>query len=223
MNETTQTQMSPADRLDDLLGDSGFRKVIDLVTLEVTRHWNVSRGTAHGFVLSAIGEPETLGSIHNAWLLARSPGESPGLAKLIVRRRVIDLLRRDARQSGHCSLPASTEVEAADPALAFNDLLERSPRAQLELQQIVRMVRGALACFAGQGRIQQRQAHLLQRYALDEVHYAALSTELESSENALRVRVHKAMLALRRHIGVCHPELEGVLERRRRAARTHVT
>jgi type II secretory pathway predicted ATPase ExeA len=72
-------------------------------------------------------------------------------------------------------------------------------------------VRDAVACFATQGHAQQRQARLLQRYALDEVKYAELSTELACSENALRVRVHKAMLALRKHIRECHSELEDLL------------
>ena len=224
MNETTQTQISPDGQLEDLLGDPAFLKVVDLLAREVVRFWNVPQRTAHGFVLSAIGEPETLRGIHNAWLVARSGGGSPGLAKVIIRRRVIDLLRRDARQNGHCSQPATIDAIDTDSALAFDELLQRSPRAQLELQQIVQLVRGALICFAAQGRIQERQAQLLRRYALDEVQYSELSMELACSENALRVRVHKAMLALRRHIGVCHPELEDVLGRRRRnATRAHVT
>ena len=224
MSEATQSRMSLEDQLEDLLGDPGFVKVVDLVAKEVVRYWNVPQRTAHGFVLSAIGEPETLGCVHHAWLLARNASDSPGLAKVIVRRRVIDLLRRDARQTNHCSLPPAAEAMEIDTALAFNELMERSPRAQLELQQLVRMVRGALACFATQGRTQARQAQLLRRYALDEVQYSDLSVELTCSENALRVRVHKAMLALRRHIGVCHPELEDVLGRRRRSVtRAHVT
>lgn len=210
-------------QLDELLGDSSFVKIVDLVTKEVMRFWNVPQGAARGFVFSAIGEPETLGCIYNAWCLAGNT-ENFGLAKVIIRRRVIDLLRRDARQVNHCSLPVTVSDLDADPAVAFNELLQRSPRAQLELQQVIVLVRGALACFAAQGRIQERQALLLRRYALDEVQYAELSVEMECSENALRVRVHKAMLALRRHIGVCHPELEDVLGRRRRPARAmHLT
>ena len=73
------------------------------------------------------------------------------------------------------------------------------------------MVRDAVACFATQGRAQQRQARLLQRYALDEAKYSELSTELACSENALRVRVHKAMFALRKHIRECHSDLENLL------------
>jgi hypothetical protein len=42
-----------------------------------------------------------------------------------------------------------------------------------------------------------------------------LSCELSCSENALRVRVCKAMLALRRHVRMCHPELECLLARDR--------
>lgn len=224
MRETTQSQVSLTEQLEDLLGDPGFLKVVDLVTSEVARYWNVPRRTAHGFVLSAIGEPETLRGIHNAWLVARNGGGSPGLAKVIIRRRVIDLLRRDARQNGHCSLPTTVDEIDTDRALAFHELLQRNPRAQLELRQIIQLVRSALACFARQSRTQVRQAQLLRRYALDEVNYADLSVELGSSENALRVRVHKAMFALRRHIGVCHPELEDVLERGRRSiASAHVT
>jgi hypothetical protein len=63
--------------------------------------------------------------------------------------------------------------------------------------------------------------HLLHRYALDEASYRELALELGGSEGALRVRVHKAMAALRRHIRECHPELEALLERGRRTP--HVT
>lgn len=69
------------------------------------------------------------------------------------------------------------------------------------------MVHRALACFAAQGTIQGRQAQLLQRHIVDETDYRELSTELTCSENALRVRVCKAMLALRRHVrmGAANP------------------
>jgi DNA-directed RNA polymerase specialized sigma24 family protein len=206
-------------QLEELLDNQEFLRIVDLVAKEVMRFWNIPYTAARSFVLSAIGEPETLSRIHSAWSAARQTGEL-GLAKLIVRRRVIDLLRKDARPSHHCSLPATADAIDATPAPAtFGDLVQRDPRLQLELQQIIHMVRGAVACFAAQGRIQERQARLLHRYALDDESYADLAAELGSSAGALRVRVHKAMLALRKHIQACHPELEDLLERDHRSPR----
>src|SRR5215475_12370481 len=191
-------------QLDELFADPGFAKTVDLVAREVMRLWGVPHAAAHGFVVSAIGEPETLACIHNAWSVATSTGENFGLVKVIIRRRVIDLLRKDARQTNHCSLPTTIDAIDTDRTPGFHELVQRDPRLQLELQQIIQMVRGALDCFAAQGEIQDRQARLLRRYALDEVQYSALSAELACSESALRVRVHKAMLALRKHIRECH-------------------
>jgi DNA-directed RNA polymerase specialized sigma24 family protein len=220
-----KSQFSPPPcnrQLDELFADPGFVKIVDLVTKEVMRLWGVPHAAAHGFVVSAIGEPETLACIHNAWSVATSSSANLGLVKVIIRRRVIDLLRKDARHANHCSLPTTVDAIDTDPTPAFHELVQRDPRLQLELQQIIHMVRGALDCFATQGEIQDRQARLLRRYALDEVHYAALSTELACSESALRVRVHKAMLALRKHIRQCHAELEDLLERDRGTAAAHV-
>lgn len=215
---TSQFSPPPCNRqLDELFADPGFVKIVDLVAREVMRLWGVPHAAAHGFVVSAIGEPDTLGCIHNAWSVATSTGENFGLVKVIIRRRVIDLLRKDARQVNHCSLPTTVDAIDTDRTPAFHELVQRDPR----LQQIIHMVRGALDCFSTQGEIQDRQARLLRRYALDEVHYAALSAELACSESALRVRVHKAMLALRKHIRECHAELEDLLERDRGVAAAH--
>jgi DNA-directed RNA polymerase specialized sigma24 family protein len=213
-------QPSCQSQLDELLEDPSFLKLVELIAKEVMRFWSVPHKAARGFVLSAIGEPETLASLYDTWIQAKQTGEL-GLAKVILRRRVIDLLRKDARPGHHCSLPAT--ADAAEPercAGTFDELVQRSPRTQLELQQVIHMVRRALACFAAQGQVQQRQAQLLHRYALDDADYAELAVELASSEGALRVRVHKAMLAFRRHIQVCHPELEELLERDRRPPRS---
>lgn len=204
--------------LEELFANPTFARTLDLVAKDVMRLWGVPHTAAHGFVVSAIGEPETLAGIHSAWSVAASTGGNFGLAKVIIRRRVIDLLRRDARQANHCSLPATVDAIDTDRTPGFDELVQRDPRLQLELRQIIQMVRGALDCFSSQGEIQDRQARLLRRYALDEVQYAALSTELACSEAALRVRVHKAMLALRKHIRDCHAELEDLLERDRPAA-----
>jgi DNA-directed RNA polymerase specialized sigma24 family protein len=204
-------------QLEELLGDPDFLRIVALTAKEVMRFWRMPCDVARGFVLSAIGEPEALASIYEAWLLGRESGE-PGLAKLIVRRRVIDLLRRDAAPLAGAMVP----VDAADAELApgsFDDLVRRNPRVQLELQQVIQLVRGALACFATQGRAQHRQARLLHRYALEELDYSQLAVELVSSAGALRVRVHKAMRALRGHIRTCHPELEQLLEHGHRSLR----
>lgn len=224
MCEPPQSQTSCKQQLEELLEDPDFQKIVDLVGREVTRLWSISPKVARGVVFSAIGEPATLARIHKAWFLARSAGESLGLAKVIIRRRVIDLLGKDARRAGHDSLPATVHAIDMDRALALDELLQHNPRVQLELQQIIQMVRSALVCFSTQGQTQERQARLLRRYALDEVNYSELSVELACSENALRVRVHKAMLAFRKHIRACHDELEDLLERdRRKVASGHFT
>jgi DNA-directed RNA polymerase specialized sigma24 family protein len=201
-------------QLEELQDDREFRKILDLVTREVTRSWSVSCNVARGFVLSAIGEPDTLAQIHRAWFLAKKNGEGLGLAKVIVRRRVIDLLRKDRRQTDHASLPSVDALEAGESFASFHDHVERNPHLQLELRQAIEMVRSALVCFATQGGVQHRQARLLERYALDETPYAELGREMVCTENALRVRVHKAMLALRKHIRECHTELEDLLRDR---------
>lgn len=214
--------LPPCNRhLDQLFADPGFGKTVDLVAREVMRLWGIPHAAAHGFVVSAIGEPDTLACIHNAWSVATSTGENFGLVKVIIRRRVIDLLRKDARQASHCSSPTTVDAIDTDRTPAFHELVQRDPRLQLELQQIIHMVRGALDCFSTQGEIQDRQARLLRRYALDEIGYSALSAELACTESALRVRVHKAMLALRKHIRECHGELEDLLDRDRGMAAAH--
>jgi DNA-directed RNA polymerase specialized sigma24 family protein len=94
---------------------------------------------------------------------------------------------------------------------SFSEALQCDPRAQLELCELIKLVQDALTCFAAQGRVQQQQAQLLRRYALEEVKYRQLSAELTCSENALRGRVHKATIAFRKHIQECHSELMGLL------------
>lgn len=198
--------------LDDLLGDSVFQSTVAVIAREVYQVWKISDDVAHCIVLSAIGEPDTLACVQAAF----RPKQNLGLAKMIMRRRVIDLLRRDARPANHCSLPDSGADAAeigARPA-AFQDRVDWSPSIQLELRQVNTMVRTALDCFAHQGQKQREQAQLLTRYVLDEVDYSTLSVELTCTKSALRVRVHKAMIALRKHVQTCHPELEQLLESR---------
>jgi DNA-directed RNA polymerase specialized sigma24 family protein len=207
---------SSTHQLEELLADPDFLRIIELITREIMRSWRCAHNVAHDLVLSAIGTPDTLACIHDAWTAAKDGRQKPGLAMAIVRRRALDLLRKDARRTNHCSLSTTAEaVESGGALVAFDDLLQGNPQAQLELQQVIRMVRTALSCFASQGQTQQRQALLLRRYTLDEASYTELSREYTCSEGALRVRVFKAMLALRRHIQHCHPDLEDFLEHRR--------
>lgn len=210
--EVDEVRASMRHQLNELLGNSGFLKTVDLISKEVYHVWNVPDRDAYGVVLSAIGEPATLACVH----AALSPNQNLALAKVIIRRRVIDLLRKDARPNNHCSLPscAADGPEPHCPAGAFDDPLESTPRGQLEVRQVVSMVRIALDGFAAQGHKQQQQAQLLKRYVLDEVGYEELSVELTCSKSALRVRVHKAILALRRYVEADHPELEQLLEGR---------
>lgn len=211
--EGGRVRSSTRHQLDELLGNSDFLKTVDLIAKQVYHVWNVSDRDAYRVVLSAIGEPATLACVH----AALSPVPNLALAKVIVRRRVIDLLRKDARPNNHCSLPSSAAADGGEPHPApgtFDDPLESMPWMQLEVRQVGNMVRTVLEEFAGQGDKQYQQAQLLQRYVLDEVGYADLSVELTCSKNALRVRVHKAIIALRKYVQTCHPELEQLREGR---------
>ncbi|HEX8113409.1 MAG TPA: hypothetical protein VF516_37020, partial [Kofleriaceae bacterium] len=192
-----------AQQLDALLTDVEFHKLIEAVTAEVVRRWNVPRRTAAGLVMSAVGEPGTLHCVHRAWFLAETRGSGARLAKLIVRRRVFDLLRADARRPLHTSLPrTSDEIDGALRAL--DGRIDRDSHAQAELHAVASRVRAALECFARQGPCQARQACLVRRHALDEIDRLDLAAQLACSQNALRVRIHKALRALRKHIEACH-------------------
>jgi DNA-directed RNA polymerase specialized sigma24 family protein len=193
--------------LDELLGDPAFVTIVALVTKEVMSLWRVSHAEARGDVFAAIGEPNALAQIHDAWTQAREGRATLGLAKVIVRRRVIDLLRRKQRKADHRSLQAKTEDDASTAVGSANDQLALTPRLLLEYLQALRLAHGALDCFAKQGKRQQRQAALLRRRILDETSHADLSTELKCSRAALAVRIHKALRALRKHVRDCHPEL----------------
>lgn len=201
--------------LDALLADPRFRAITDLVAAEVARCWSLPQRVARGFVLSAIGEPATLRVIAEAWARGAQPGHSLGLAKLIIRRRVIDLLRKDARPDREGARVRSLEPADLERDVDLRGLDRLDPRDQLELQDVIVRVRGALDCFATQGPAQARQARLLQAHELDEVSYEALSAELACSAPALRVRVHKARLAFGRHVAACHAELVGLVGRGR--------
>lgn len=204
---TTEGHPTCEQYLDELLADPEFLKILALAAKEVMSRWDASYGVARGFVLSAIGEPRTVEQIHAAWMAARVSGDRPALAKLMVRRRVIDLLRKDARPGEQTE---SIEDDAHEPA---SEALDGDPRAQLEVKELIAMARAALACFASQGVIQRRQAELLAQ-RLEHASYEQLGRELGCNVTALRVRAHNAMVAFRRHILECHPELEDLFTRR---------
>jgi len=160
-------------QLDELRSDSDFRKLIGLVAKEVVYHWNVPHATAAGFVLSAIGEPTTLTCIYNAWRAAKLAEGSFGFAKVIIRRRVIDQLRKEARPRARVPLTAIHEADATPGSAADRALSD--PRAEVELHQAIERLLTAMACFASQGKSQRRQAQLLRRHVLDDVDYVKLS------------------------------------------------
>jgi DNA-directed RNA polymerase specialized sigma24 family protein len=197
-------------QLQALLADPSFERMLRLLAREVMTRWHMSWPSAHGLLLSAVGEPVVLAGIHEAWFTA---GDNRGLAKLIMRRRVLDLLGKDARPRWHTWLPDATDLSTEDsPISQLEPHVQPTAMGRIADHKIIGAVREALDCFATQGTVQRRQAHLLQRYDLDEATYAALSTELRCNVNALRVRVHKARAALLKHIRGCHPELEELLD-----------
>lgn len=200
--------VDPKQQLGELLADPGYSRTIALLTKEVMSTWNLSHNAARSAVLSAIGDPIALGCIYEAWILARKTGEKSKVPAVISRRRVLDQLAKDARRPRHSSFPVTAEeLEAEADFDSLHTAPDRDPRVQLECQQLIQMVRGAIVCFGTQGATQRRQAQLLQRRGLDEIAYPQLSEELACSENALRVRVHAALKALHEHILWCHPEL----------------
>jgi DNA-directed RNA polymerase specialized sigma24 family protein len=195
-------------QLDKLLADCGFLRIVTGVTREVMYKQNVSHEVAFKLVLSAIGEPKAFASVYSVWSSEKPTEQKCRLVWTIVRRRVIDLLRKDARRPGHISLLVDADDLGADTwAISFGGEGQDNPQIQLENRQVAQMVRVALFCFSGKGDKQEEQARLLRRYALEQATYMELSKELSCPEGALRVRVHKAMRALRRHIRICHPDL----------------
>lgn len=197
-------------QLEALLADPLFERILRLLAREVMTRWHMSWPGARDLVLSAIGEPAVLAVIHEAWFAADN---QRSLAKLIVRRRVLDLLGKDARPRWHTWLSDDTDLDNGEGPLGrLEPRVQHSAIGRIAERKIVDTVRDALECFSSQGTVQRRQAQLLRRYDLDEVTYAVLSAELGCTINALRVRVHKARAALLKHIRGCHPELEELLD-----------
>jgi len=184
-------------RLGELLADAVFGEVLALIAKEVKTNWRLSLVMARWTVLAALARPRDLIRIHSAW----RKGEI-ALAKVIVRRRVFDLFRREGRKPGHCSLAVTSDGLGTAPRLLAEDI-QSDPLKSLQYHDGSEALRVAIECFALRGPTQQRQAWLLWRI-IDETPYVALSKELGATKGALRVRVHKAIQALRRHVQECH-------------------
>jgi len=191
--------------LKELRADLDFKNTLHLVAREVAYTWYLAPDAALRSILSAIGVPHVLAGIYKEWTSARRDGGNLGLVKVIVRRRVIDWLHKDARRAGHDSLRTPFVAVEVDAKLGSLDRdPQHSPLVQLMSRQGIDWVQEELDCFGNQGRAKQRQAWLLRRRILDETSYSALSTELQCNERALRVRMHKALRALRKHVQKCH-------------------
>jgi len=121
-------------QLDALIEDPDFLKVIDLVTKEVARRCSVFDSVARSFVLSVVNEPATLLCVYGAWLSAKQAGERPCLAKLVIRRQVIDLLRKGAGPT-----PEDPQTDTDTMPGALHDSRKRRPQPQVKLQQIAEM------------------------------------------------------------------------------------
>jgi DNA-directed RNA polymerase specialized sigma24 family protein len=214
MQEHAGTAREADRQLAELLADPGFAKVLLLLVAEVRRHWRMGPQGAHRIVLSAIGEPAALASIHAAAMRARDAGQKPTLAGVISRRRVIDLLRKDARRREHRSLPAGSQAIEQDPAFrALSAPGEEAPDAQLLRSQRSVRVRGAISAFAEQSPDCARQADLLRRRVCEDTAYRDLARELNCSENALRGRMCAAKTAFGKFIEHRYPDLQDVVAR----------
>jgi DNA-directed RNA polymerase specialized sigma24 family protein len=184
-------------RLDELLADAKFEEILNFTANEVKTNWRLPLTIARWTVLAALARPRDLTRIHRAWRKGKL-----ALAKLIVRRRVFDLFRRERRKPHHSSFATASDGVETGPALFAEDL--RSDQLTiLEHHEGSEALRVAIECFASRGVKQQLQALLLWR-VIDETPYAELSTDLACTRGALRVRVHKAIQALRRHVLECH-------------------
>lgn len=203
-------------QLRELRGDPDFKQLLSQSAKRLMRSWGFSYADAESYVVSAIGEPSALARICEALNAVRSAegrkdAESTRRARcelaVICRRRVIDLMRKDARRPDHFSLPMSS-----DDADQLETSFVRSSRSldigdELQRHELKQMVQRALDCFGHQGDNEERQALLLRRRQLEELDYPSLSIELSCSQGALRVRLHAAMKAFYRHVERCHPEL----------------
>lgn len=196
-------------QLNELLTDRAVVHTISLVAKEFMPVLDATYDGARRYVLSAIAMPKALTDIYNAWLLAQTDGRHLGLLRVIIRRRVRDLLRKETRRTGHTSWPADDDGEV-DSCWELDDL-HANPEMQAHQAQLDTLVRHLVESFAAQSPTKQRQVELLRRYVCDDVPYEQLAAEMSVTQNALRSRVHKARCALRRHLRKHCPRLQDQL------------
>src|ERR1700742_3320299 len=79
-------------KLTELLADARFVKAIEGTAREAVATWRVPLEEARRTVLSGLGEPDALRTVHDAWTAGKI-----ALARLIIRRRMLELFARDAR------------------------------------------------------------------------------------------------------------------------------
>jgi len=199
---TSERRLSPRARrtlearLDELLGDPEFEEAFEFIAKETKTNWRLPLMIARWTVLAAFARPRDLVRIHRAW----SKGNI-SLAKVMIRRRVFDLFRRERRRPHHSSFTVTSDGAETGPSLFAEDA-RSNPLTILQSHEGSAALRLALECFASRGVKQRLQASLLSRI-IDETPYEELSTELACTRGALRVRVHKAIQALRRHVLDC--------------------
>jgi hypothetical protein len=90
---------------------------------------------------------------------------------------------------------ASDEFDAEATPESFS-IADLDPRAQLECLQRIHLVRAALTCFAAQGHVETRQAHLLRRRVLDDVPYRDLALALNGNGRSIGNAVQHGVAAL---------------------------
>jgi hypothetical protein len=201
MLEHTSTIREVDRQLAELLADPGYARVFRLLTGEVRRRWQMGLRDARRIVLSAIGDPVALASIYAATMQARDAGRKPVLAGVISRRRVIDLLRKDAARPRHRPLPIGQQEIERDPGFrTLSTSGDDAPDVQIQRSQAGEYVRRTLASFAEQGLDCARQANLLRRRVFDGASYQELAVELGCNENALRGRFCAAKKAFRQFL-----------------------
>jgi DNA-directed RNA polymerase specialized sigma24 family protein len=230
MSETRRKPTDAERQLEDLLKDPDYARILTAVTSEIERRWCLAHTDACCTVLSAIGEPKELASIYDAMRQVRrakekltldgDPGkahalatvirEKTALARLITRRRTIDLLRKDAARQGHDSFFCGVEDENDTPVGSIRAETPADPEAHVQRVQLKVQFQRALRCFGSQDDTARKRADLLRRRELEDTDYEILSNELGCPVPTLHVRVHAAKCAFFAHIRKCehcHPEL----------------
>jgi DNA-directed RNA polymerase specialized sigma24 family protein len=150
--------------------------------------------------MSAIGTPKAIGSIHRAMREARESQPAKfGKVRVIVRRRVIDLLKDDRTSDRQSPLP---DLEQAEFYTS-----EPDPEESIQAFQLKELISRALDHFGAQGEVRERQAYILRRQTLEGVSYAELSVELQCTIGAIGLRLRDAREAFRKHIERDYPQL----------------